>query len=97
MGNEIWRVTCRFLSGNAVSPKNVGRKNWPLCDVTVASLYKRVVNGSVRMLDDAIRLGIVCGYADESISDGATCGVYASVAKLVMSIMKYSEAVDVGQ
>ena len=64
MGNEIWRVTCRFLSDNTVSPKNVGHKNWPLCDVAVASLYKRVVNGLVRMLDNAVRLGIVCGYAD---------------------------------
>ena len=47
-----------------VSPKNVGHKNWPLHDVAIASLYKRVANGSVRTLNNAVQLGIVRGYVD---------------------------------
>jgi len=62
--DEVWGMTCGLSSGNTVGPEDVGRENWPLRDVAVASLYERVANGPVRALDDAIRLRIVCRDVD---------------------------------
>ena len=53
------RVPGGFAGSNAVSPKNVGCRSWPLSDVALAGFDEGFADGAVLAFDDAIGVGIV--------------------------------------
>ena len=67
MGHVVGRMTGRFLSCDAISPEDMMRECWPLCDVTVARFDKRVADCAMGTFDDSVCLRVVC--RDTNVTD----------------------------